>query len=490
MRRRVNSIFFITLGFFLLFHGGHFYAVDNFTVFQTGRALLERGELHVPASLGTVQGPDGRSYGMYSIGLPILQAPLALLGSLIDDWSPRAFEHIAGKSVSLYYPESFAVFAATLVTPVFAALAAGAFWGVAELLGYRRRVVAILTLVLVTGTQLWPASRDSFPHVVIAFCVLGAIGHLLTWRDPSFRRAPLAAGAVLGLMVLVRPFDAACALPPLLLFAVAQDWRSLRGETPLRDIILLCFPVFVAVAIVGFHNAARFGDPLTLVPSGQTTIAFNHPVLSGMYGLLIGAQRGIVFYSPPVIAGVVGLVLLAGRRPREAALLAALIVAFVVPYAHYALWNAGVSWGTRFLVPIVPLALLGAGELLTRGRGPALAFAALALAGVAVQLAGSLVDFHRVTAGLLHDPSNATSMDTLMPIWLHWKHLLRLSNLDPLAWRIYQEHGFDHLLAYLALPAVLIMYGLYALGTELEKESDRPSTRHAERVQPVLTTEP
>lgn len=458
LQKQARLVFLASLGFLLLAHGGHFYAVDNYTVYLTGRGFLD-GRLDMDKGLGTVVGADGRSYGMYSLGLPLLQAGFSIPGALADAWWPNGFALIAGPSVSIYYPETFSVFAVSLVSCVFGAFTIAEIWVVANVLGYDRRNATWLSVLALLSTQLWPASRDSFPQIVVTFCMLAAVGHLMTWRDARFRRVPVVVGCFLGLLVAVRPFDAVLALPPIGIYALWQErdeiLRTKNLFTP--SMVALALPILVSGVVVGAHNAARFGSPFILVPAGQTTIAFNNPILTGAYGLLLSGHRGIVYYSPPVILGVIGLLMLARRKPAEALLFSTIIVVFVLAYSRYALWDAGVSWGSRFLVPIVPLALLPVGELLHRHRVLFVVAIALAALGLFVQVVGTVVDFHRVAVNLAKS-ATAGSGGVLNPILLHWQSLRDGQNLDWLLVRVYDARGWVPAAAFAAVPTLLIVF--------------------------------
>lgn len=461
LQKQTRLVFLASLGVLLLTHGGHFYAVDNYTVYLTGKALVE-GHLDIEKGLGTVVGADGRSYGMYTFGLPLLQSAFAMFGALADARWPRGFEWLAGPSVSIYYPETFGVFAASLVSCLFGAFTVAVVWSIANLLGYTRRSAALVTSIALFSTQLWPAARDSFPQIVVAFCILASIGHLMTWRDAAFRRAPLVVGCFLGLLIAVRPFDAVLAVPPIGLYALWQERDEILRTRNVftRSLLALALPVVVSALLIGAHNAARFGSPFVLVPAGQTTIAFNNPILDGMHGLLLSTHRGIVFYSPPVILGVVGLVMLARRRPAEALLFTTIIVAFVMSYARYALWDAGVSWGGRFLVPIVPLAVLPVGELLQRYSTLAVAVLALAVVGFFVQVMGTFIDFHRVAVNFAKSAAGAGISN---PILLHWASLRDGQNLDWVLCRIGSTRGWISVVAYALVPILLLAYAIRGL---------------------------
>ncbi|MEW6268081.1 MAG: hypothetical protein AB1689_02140, partial [Thermodesulfobacteriota bacterium] len=457
--RATTGVFLAALGFLLLTHGGHFYAADSLIVHLTTTRLLEEQRLDLGEIWGTVKGPDGKRYGRYGIGLSVLQAPLAWLGKRVDARYPDGFAALAGPGVSIYYPESFAVFGATLVGPLCGALAAATLWSLAGALGYARHVAALLTLLLVVATQTWPASRDGFPHVVVLLLLLLAIREAVVWRRPL--ASPAARGATRGLLLLVRPFDGVLASPAILLYAAARHLRDdLRAGVLGRNVLALAVPLGLAGAVAAMHNYLRFGHVLLFDEPG--TQAFNASLAVGAYGLLLSSGRGLFLYSPPLVAGLCGMPQLARRRPAEAALLAGVALPLLAGYAVYAHWDGGLCWGPRYLAPLVPLLLLPAGELVGAGGGAAVLLWTAGAAGAFVQLVGTAVDFHRAahetgfTRDTLFDPVQA-------PILAHWSLLRAGKHLDWLALRVLAAQGAAVALAWSVLPAALLVAGLVRL---------------------------
>ncbi|HEY8515588.1 MAG TPA: hypothetical protein VIS07_08745 [Candidatus Binatia bacterium] len=452
------GVFLATLGFLLLTHGGHFYAADSLIVHLTATKLVEEQTLELGDVWGTVQGADGKRYGRYGLGLSLLQAPLAWLGKQIDLRTPDAFRELAGANVSIYYPESFAVFFATLLGPLCGALAAAMLWLIARRLGYAPRVAGALVLLLVVATQTWPASRDGFPHVVVLACLLVAIHEVLAWRS---LRSPALVGVVLGLLLLVRPFDAVLTSPAVLLYAALRHARDdARAGVLGRKVIALAVPLALAAVVVALHNHLRFGHVLRFDEPG--TQAFNTILPVGLYGLLLSSGRGFLLYSPPLLGGLCGLPALARRRPAEAALLLGTTLPLLLGYAFYAHWDGGICWGPRYLAPLVPLLLLPAGELVGAGAAATAFLWVLGLTGAFVQLVGTAVDFHRaahevgMTRDVLFDP-------TKMPILSHWRFLRAGKHLDWLVLRILEARGASVALAWLAVPLALLVAGLALL---------------------------
>jgi hypothetical protein len=143
-------------------------------------------------------------------------------------------------------------------------------------------------------------------------------------------------------------------------------------------------------------NTLRFGAPWQ---SGYVGEGFSTPLFAGVYGLLFSTGRGLLVYSPLLIA--VPMVL--GRFFRYRPLLALVIVeTFVLKlllFGQWWSWQGGWSWGSRFLLPAVPLLFLSLNELfLTIRRRPGVIralVAGLIALGLFVQLVGVLSNPNR-----------------------------------------------------------------------------------------------
>jgi hypothetical protein len=87
-------------------------------------------------------------------------------------------------------------------------------------------------------------------------------------------------------------------------------------------------------------------------------------MLDGLAVLLGSPSKGFFWFNLPALLGVAGLVVL-WRRDR--ALAAAIGVVVAARFVFYAVWfqsGGGVSWGPRFLFPVVPLMIVAAAGLL------------------------------------------------------------------------------------------------------------------------------
>jgi hypothetical protein len=192
-----------------------------------------------------------------------------------------------------------------------------------------------------------------------------------------------------------------------------------------------------ALAISGWYNWLRFGNPLTTgyLPEER----FATPFFEGLYGLTLSPGKGLFWYNPLLLAALAAWPAFYRRHRPEGLLVAAVVLSNLTFYASWFLWWAGHAWGPRFLVTILPFAVLPLAPVLeaaTRRRVLAIALGALAAASVAVQLVGVAVDFNLyleevfAELGLYHP---ATLFDPAYSPLLRQIAYIRLENLD-LAW--------------------------------------------------------
>jgi hypothetical protein len=102
------------------------------------------------------------------------------------------------------------------------------------------------------------------------------------------------------------------------------------------------------------YNWARAGNPLQ---TGYDLTIFSPNFLQGLYKLLFSPLRGLFLYSPLLILSLPGLAWLWRRHRLEAGLATGLTCVTVLLFS---VWTSGegLSWGSRFLVPVVPFLCL------------------------------------------------------------------------------------------------------------------------------------
>jgi hypothetical protein len=254
---------------------------------------------------------------------------------------------------------------------------------------------AAITLGL--GTIVMTFAAEYFSHVAAATLGFAAFALLFREREGPARIGLVgAAGLLAGLAVSFEyPLGILGAI--LLAYAAARPGRLSRGAAYAAGAAIGAAPALAfnlwalgspfefayshAVAVQGFTGHAELG----LNSSGFFGIELPRP---GAAVDLLLASRGLLTLTPVLAMGVVGAIMMRrGGRQAEAAVIAAVSIAYFLYNAGYWLPFGGGSPGPRFLIPTLPFLALGLAPAYR--RLPALTLG-LAVPSAVFMLAGAL----------------------------------------------------------------------------------------------------
>lgn len=396
------ALFLLFLGLYLLTASGHFYAVDEETLYGMTESIVERRSLALPNGLWFIpaeQAARGPVYSSYMPGQPLAAVPLYLLGRAIAPlFPPDAAGYVTRFCVSL-----FGAFVTAATVTLLGALA--------RALGYRRATALGLAATYGLATTAWPHGRTFFAEPFTALLLLCAFHAIVLGGGARGRRrfAWCAAAAVAAVAALgVKP-HAAVALPFLGLYLLGKvaaprreggRWR-LDGRGAAAGLAGWLVGVGLVAAPLAAFNTARYGSPL-LTGYGGGVLAVLDPAVypplvpEGLFGLVLSSGKGLLWYSPPVIVALGAFWPFARRHRAEALACLGLLAGHVWFYSRFSTWHGDGSWGPRFLAIIMPFAVLPLVEALELRPGrravAALVVPVVAL-GLAVQVLGTLVNF-------------------------------------------------------------------------------------------------
>ncbi len=253
---------------------------------------------------------------------------------------------------------------------IVAALAGGTVFLYALALGYNERTAVLSALVFGLGTIIWPYSKTFFREPLALLLLLVTALLAEHWRARRYRSFWLPVGIAFALLGAVSTKKTAVFALPALLVVMLPQIALLREHRRFRPVMIggillfLAVPLFLVLTglpIDGLLRWDHYYNPFSDELETFTQVAL-HSYLFSIGGSVWGT-------SPIILLAVTGLWMLARRGHWRYVWVVALAVlgwAMCSPFVSEHNWFGGLSWPPRFLVPIIPFAVIGALPVLDR----------------------------------------------------------------------------------------------------------------------------
>jgi hypothetical protein len=318
-----------------------------------------------PGVDGIGERPNGPFYTKYGIGQSLLAAPLYALGVVISRIFPLVAHGVPGIDQT-----EVREFVTSLYGSIVTALTATLLAALALRLGWSRPIALTLALLFGLATPAWAYTTTFFSEPTLGLCLTGAVAALLWSENGPTLLAGGVAGGWLGVALLTHVADSALYGAVLAAFMV---WDA-RRRGIWQSLAAFAAPVAVMLILVAWYNQARFGG---ILATGYGIVGDHHDLhpphtprglWEGVYGLLLSPGKGIFLYAPILFASAWAWPGFARRFRGGAWLCLGLVIMAVVGHANTLIvWLGGWAWGPRFMVPILPVALLPLGAWLAEG---------------------------------------------------------------------------------------------------------------------------
>lgn len=353
--------------------GGRITASDEYTMYRLTESLVTRGAVDIAAG-NAEAGPDGRLYPKAAPGQALAAAPFYAASRVVAIFAPEARRDLVTRAGT------------SLLNPIVSGLLATVLFLLFLAVGATPRGAFFWACATMLATPLWVYGKSFLTEPLLALGLAAGLHGALRFREGGAPRHALLAGGAWGFTVLVK-YALLPAVVVLALPFVPAAVRRLKTAWPAALAVLAC----VAIALA--YNAARTGSPLGTGYGRQATAAaFSTPLFVGLYGLLVSSGKGIVWFAPLVALAPASFAAARRRLGGPALGVAAACVGMTLLYATFEHWAGDGSWGPRYLVPLVPLALAlvvaADASQPWRNRGRRGLVGALAVAGLLVQVGG------------------------------------------------------------------------------------------------------
>ena len=372
--RIAAGLFALAAVTFAWFFGGAGWNQDAH--FDLTRALVEQRTIHIDAYAGNTEdvsrGTDGHLYINKPPGVSFLAAvPYALI---------FAVEKSMGMPVN-----QMTRINAWIVTAATCGLC-GAVIGVVIYLYGRKRIGAsaagslAISLSILFGTIIFSYSTMLFAQVPAALFLLLAV--------TLIRERSCAAGVAAG-------FATACFYVCGVAAAILTVVALCRSPRNAARFLAGAIPFTLPLAL---YHWICFGSPLRTAVEASTAFTqkdlifgvLSAPSWQALYGISFSPYRGLFFASPVLLFAFPGLVAMARKRElrQDVVVVSAITATFFFIISGFNGWSGGWAFGSRYLLPVIPL--LGI-PMLFLTRLKSLFFAALWVAAALLSIAINFV---------------------------------------------------------------------------------------------------
>ena len=325
------AVFLIVLGVTLLFYTGAIDSSDAEHTVAMAANIARTGRLDVNA-IGAIEAIEatelaiyngaGQRYSKYGQFTSVVMIPLVWLGDVM--------------------PGMNAIATVALLNPLLTALTATVLYHFLRQLRVDGRSALGVALIYGVATPALVYSTTLYREPLVALLLLLAVMSVFYGRA-------LVAGALVALLITTHNvYVVSGAVLGLSLLAQHGIWPTVRYG------LVAALGVLITL---GF-NMAFYGSLFATGYDLSGVEAFNVPAWVGIYGLLFSPYRGIVWYAPMVVLALVGGRACYRQQRGLTLTISGLTLATLGVFASWWSWYGGVVWGPRFLIPLLPLAMI------------------------------------------------------------------------------------------------------------------------------------
>jgi hypothetical protein len=376
------NVFFFFLFVNILVNGGRIPSSDENAIFLLTQSMATRSALDVPH--GIIENGstfNDKFYIWYEVGQPLVAVPFYWLAA-----ATAAIVNVPPELHTLFLKAALGLFNALV-----GALIAVLVFALSRRLGYSLRTSLILTVAVCISTALFPYFKSFFREPLLTLYLVGGCYFLLRWRqEPEQIKWSFLVGVCSGLGFLTKM---SFALNVVLFFFYILYVTKKEKKTfvpTFRPKLFAIVPIIASAIVYFLYNYFRFGNIFEHGYKGGTS--FPIPLYVGLFGLLLSPGKGLFFFAPVVAAGVSKMKQLKEKFSSDVFLWIALVVVNLMLHAKYIAWGGDGSWGPRYLLPLLPLLVLPAGEIFESGSAWAkrLCYGLIVL-GIVIQLGGTSI---------------------------------------------------------------------------------------------------
>ena len=240
--------------------------------------------------------------------------------------------------------------------PVITAISTAILFAICRTYNFSIKIAITVAFLYGFTTMAWAYSSTAMSVILVSMTVLLSFYFYRKFVKNQNFSSLIFCGFSLGASVLVR-YDSFIIVIIMLVFLIGT---ILKNKSKLKNLTCLLIPLFFCAIIFMGINYIQFG---TFVEYSFKTesgygLGPTSPIHVGVFGLLFSPGAGLFIFSPILFTIFVSFFDFYKKDKSSFLIFSAYFVSMLVFFGNLETWHGFVSWGPRYLLPVIPFLLI------------------------------------------------------------------------------------------------------------------------------------
>ena len=367
-------ILIISFSIFIFTASAHRFSSDDYLAYSQAERIINQTPIpnFIPGETRPgLQGPNQIQWNFPACKDPIIcsNAPLVYTMSLIpfiqleqnlnilpdEDLTLDDFDdnHYVWWRNTLSNEETFTfLFYGPLITAISTAI----LFAICRTYNFSIKIAITVAFLYGFTTMAWAYSSTAMSVILVSMTVLLSFYFYRKFVKNQNFFSLIFCGFSLGASVLVR-YDSFIIVVIILVFLIGT---ILKNKSKLKNLTCLLIPLFFCAIIFMGINYIQFGTFLEYSFKTESGYGLGptYPIHVGIFGLLFSPGAGLFIFSPILFTIFVSFFDFYKKDKSSFLIFSAYLVSMLVFFGNLETWHGFVSWGPRYLLPVIPFLLI------------------------------------------------------------------------------------------------------------------------------------
>jgi len=240
--------------------------------------------------------------------------------------------------------------------PLITAISTAILFAICRTYNFSIKIAITVAFLYGFTTMAWAYSSTAMSVILVSMTVLLSFYFYRKFVKNQNFSSLIFCGFSLGASVLVR-YDSFIIVVIMLVFLIGT---ILKNKSKLKNLTCLLIPLFFCAIIFMGINYIQFGTFLEYSFKTESGYGLGptYPIHAGVFGLLFSPGAGLFIFSPILFTIFVSFFDFYKKDKSSFLIFSAYLVSMLVFFGNLETWHGFVSWGPRYLLPVIPFLLI------------------------------------------------------------------------------------------------------------------------------------